>query len=683
MQKGHEEAWQKQCYVSSDWAELPMQEEGNLPLLISKLDEGFQSVHLTDGKGRYRGTITCAGLRKHFPLSVLAVADIAVPYSGEQVKDLRSIMKKTIDTDRLEVPMVKSGCIAANGVKTFGSLGMDKRIYLERFTPHWDLISDEVIRDFLAGRQRIMLSSLSCSWLQGFQKRFASHAEIIAYDGKNLNDYLGGKVDMLVYSSNVWPLAKARRYEVRVVYRDLLAEEVRRYLQRHGVSYYDCDVIAKADEWQQRLSDPHDHQICLNVQSGWQGLREDYHAALDNYGTADCQIICNRRMDAEPVANYERTVFLFGPCIAMGIRAGFGETIGALLQDKLLSDGKRWRVVNCGMPGGEATFLDINALHFMLDCHMRRGDIVIQMSRGLWRGGSAFPLERFFTTHDAFDSQPYRQGKFWFDGDMAHMGRDGYAVWGEFLFSKIRQESLPVSREIVRPMAFQLGEQRIKKPELREFLQSLKSHRQKGIKGAIIMNANPFTLGHAYLVEQAKKQCDYLYVFVVEEDSSEIPFIHRFAMVRANCANLQGVEVLPSGRYMISKITFSEYFTKASRQDDVIFPSKDVRLFGEAIAPVLDITKRFVGEEPLDEVTRQYNEAMKIILPDFGIELVEIPRKEYNGHPINATDVRAWVKAGEWEKCKDYLPVASLNYLKKEIYNSNNRPGEDGMQCIK
>ena len=47
------------------------------------------------------------------------------------------------------------------------------------------------------------------------------------------------------------------------------------------------------------------------------------------------------------------------------------------------------------------------------------------------------------------------------------------------------------------------------------------------------MNCNPMTKGHLHLLETARKFVDYLYVFVVEEDKSDIPFAVRYAMVWA------------------------------------------------------------------------------------------------------------------------------------------------------
>ena len=218
---------------------------------------------------------------------------------------------------------------------------------------------------------------------------------------------------------------------------------------------------------------------------------------------------------------------------------------------------------------------------------------------------------------------------------------------------------------MVPPYANRLGVQMAGEPELRQYLQMLSQHRHD-VRGAIVMNANPFTLGHLHLVEYARTQVDFLYIFVVEEDRSEIPFADRFEMVRRNCAQMPDVDVLPSGNYIISALTFSAYFEKDQRQEEVISPVRDVKLFGEAIAPMLGITKRFVGEEPLDNVTRQYNETMKEILPDYGVEVVEIPRKKSaDGRTINATQVRTWIRAHAFAECKPFLPPATMAYLRE------------------
>ena len=178
------------------------------------------------------------------------------------------------------------------------------------------------------------------------------------------------------------------------------------------------------------------------------------------------------------------------------------------------------------------------------------------------------------------------------------------------------------------------------------------------------MNCNPFTLGHRALVEYAAAQVVKLYLFVVEEDKSDFPFADRIELVRRGVKDLSNVEVLPSGKFIISQTTFSGYFNKASLQDVAVDSSEDVEIFGREIAPTLGITIRFAGEEPKDNVTRQYNETMKRILPRYGVEFREIPRKTFGGDVISASSVREALKRGDFDKIKELVPETTLEYLR-------------------
>ena len=177
------------------------------------------------------------------------------------------------------------------------------------------------------------------------------------------------------------------------------------------------------------------------------------------------------------------------------------------------------------------------------------------------------------------------------------------------------------------------------------------------------MNCNPFTFGHQYLVEYAAAKVTRLYIFVVEEDRSAFPFKDRIELVRQGVKHIPNVEVLPSGKFIISQQTFSGYFNKAELQDVAVDSSEDVEIFAKEIAPTLGITIRFAGEEPTDNVTRQYNETMKRILPRYGIEFCEIPRKVFGEEIISASSVRAALQVGDFEKIKQLVPDSTLNYL--------------------
>ena len=186
------------------------------------------------------------------------------------------------------------------------------------------------------------------------------------------------------------------------------------------------------------------------------------------------------------------------------------------------------------------------------------------------------------------------------------------------------------------------------------------------VVGAIVMNCNPFTLGHRYLVEQAAAQCDVLHLFVVEEDRSLFPTADRFRLVREGVADLPNVRVQLSGHYMISAATFPKYFLKEDEDATSLQSELDIRLFAQAIAPVLHITKRFVGEEPFDAATARYNAAMHRILPTFGINCVEIPRKTVGGEAISASRVRALLRSPDtFPQALALVPPVTQEYLKQ------------------
>jgi [citrate (pro-3S)-lyase] ligase len=193
--------------------------------------------------------------------------------------------------------------------------------------------------------------------------------------------------------------------------------------------------------------------------------------------------------------------------------------------------------------------------------------------------------------------------------------------------------------------------------ELGDYLSFLTSQKAsaEGAIGAVVMNCNPFTLGHRYLIEKAAAECDFLYVFVVEEDKSEYSFEDRLALVEKGVPNIRNVKVLPSGKFIISTLTLPEYFEKS--KEITIDATYDIETFARHIAPALNISRRFAGDEPTSYITRQYNQAMKDILPKHGIEFIVFQRKEFNGIPVSASTVRKLVEEGKYEDIKNLVPV--------------------------
>ena len=194
------------------------------------------------------------------------------------------------------------------------------------------------------------------------------------------------------------------------------------------------------------------------------------------------------------------------------------------------------------------------------------------------------------------------------------------------------------------------------------YLKALEKTKTQGVSGALVMNANPFTLGHQYLVETAAAQCDTLHLFVLSEDASLVPFAVRKKLVQAGVAHIPNVVLHDSGPYIISSATFPSYFLKDAAAVIEGHARLDLAVFTK-IAGALNVTKRFVGEEPTSQVTGLYNEIMARELPKAGIECHVVPRKQAAGQAISASTVRLALQKGDWESLKMLVPQTTLDYF--------------------
>ena len=195
------------------------------------------------------------------------------------------------------------------------------------------------------------------------------------------------------------------------------------------------------------------------------------------------------------------------------------------------------------------------------------------------------------------------------------------------------------------------------------YLSRLEKTARPGVSGAIVMNANPFTLGHQYLVETAAGRCDTLHLFLLSEDASLVPFGVRKQLVQEGTAHLKNVVLHDSGPYIISNATFPSYFLKDDSAVIQGHAKLDLAIFVR-IARALGVTVRFVGEEPTSQVTGLYNEIMAAQLPENGIDCVILPRKEALGKAISASTVRAALQAGDWQTLSQLVPQTTLDYFR-------------------
>jgi [citrate (pro-3S)-lyase] ligase len=198
---------------------------------------------------------------------------------------------------------------------------------------------------------------------------------------------------------------------------------------------------------------------------------------------------------------------------------------------------------------------------------------------------------------------------------------------------------------------------------LERYLAERENLRREGVNGAVVINGNPFTRGHQYLVETAASRVDHLYVFVVREDRSVFPFAVRYELAEAATRHVPNLVLLDTSRYAVSAGTFPSYFLRRDDEKARLQMEVDARLFGAHLAPAFGITRRLVGHEPYCETTASYNRTMAEVLPRYGVELVEVQRAAEGDRFISATDVRAALAANDMARVARLVPPSTLEYL--------------------
>ena len=194
------------------------------------------------------------------------------------------------------------------------------------------------------------------------------------------------------------------------------------------------------------------------------------------------------------------------------------------------------------------------------------------------------------------------------------------------------------------------------------YLKKLEATRREGKSAAIVMNANPFTLGHRHLVERAAAENDALHLFLLSEEAGPIPFAVRKRLVQEGVSDLSNVILHDSGPYIISSATFPSYFLRDEDAAILAHAKLDLCVFGK-IAAAIGVTARYAGEEKSSHVTALYNETMAEELPRQGLEFRQIPRLAIGGETVSASAVRQAIHDGELSKAAFMLPESSLRYF--------------------
>lgn len=357
---------------------------------------------------------------------------------------------------------------------------------------------------------------------------------------------------------------------------------------------------------------------------------------------------------------YIGTIYLLGPCTIIGAYTEDQYTVASLLQKKILQQGYMYRVENYG---------DLLRPDAAIDSRLEEignfqlNDIVIYLSRI----GEVLHVQDSRSLEKIFEKGQVSCG--WIKDTYTHCNHKVSGLIADNILEMIcpclSKKSDHYGKEI--NVNFQDVMKQYIHNKYLSFLNLFLLNKEYKTIGAIVMNGNPFTRGHYYLVEQARKQVDFLIIFVVEEDVSLFPFEERFEMIKQGVRDIENVAVVPSGEFILSQNNFQQYFWKLENEAAVCNAEYDINIFADYIAKPLCITHRFVGNEPIDNTTRVYNEAMKKILPQKGITYVEIPRITMEDEVISASRVREYMRKQEYDKAFAMLPEATWRYLMKQI----------------
>lgn len=388
-------------------------------------------------------------------------------------------------------------------------------------------------------------------------------------------------------------------------------------------------------------------------------------------------IVNGRRFTTDVPSSVSSRIHIFGPCAVMGLCVADEMTICSILQKFINQDGLNTEVFNHGLAYGKDL---LNDLLGIIDEPICKGDSIIWFS--------AFENKELslFTNHDIpiIEVKDCVKGLTdWFLDNPFHCNAKANTEIAKNIFSYIKQHSNNISTykriSIINSLGIELYHDPfaiLNSIELNNYIKYLEQFQCNDLtkkKGAIVINANPCTLGHLYLVREALKQVDYLYVFLVEESKGSLPYLDREYMLKESLKYNRRVCVIRGGDIMTSEKVFPEYFNK-SIEPSRISLALTHRVFGRVANSILGVTCRFFGTEPNDILTQSLNDAAYEILPEYGIIPIVINRLSIDNIHVSAKDVRRHFYNKEYAKLAKLVTLSTYIRLLEiaKDYNDDN-----------
>lgn len=410
-----------------------------------------------------------------------------------------------------------------------------------------------------------------------------------------------------------------------------------------------------------------DYVSCIEQNRLSRVIDNGIYKSLEDCESEFYNVVGGMRVTTNQPEHFQHKIYVFGPCTARGAMVEDKNTISSILQNMVNINNLPYIVMNCGVGGGS----DLeNTYRYIVSLPICPGDIVVLIEEGQFLDEQTVDGETVICLAEGFNRIQLKEE--WFLDRPAHCNAKANEVISTQVMSKILEHEkdgkIQSDSQIVQLFK---GTKRIFEDSepLKEYIEALKKEKfrakEEDIIGSITMHCNPMTKGHKYLIERALEAVDYLYIFILSEDKSDIPFALRKQLLVHEVSAYSNVKVLDCGEFMASTTTFPEYFSKESNKQSRVDASKDILTFCQYVAPALDITKRFVGTENRDFVTRQYNSQLRMLLPMYGIEVSEIERVANAIGCISAHSTRSFIDKGDWERVREMVSPYVLSELKK------------------
>ena len=393
------------------------------------------------------------------------------------------------------------------------------------------------------------------------------------------------------------------------------------------------------------------------------------HNELIDYSTDGFNIQNGHRFTIGTPKHPKKTIHLFGPCIVEGLCVTDEKTIASILQKELIDTGyNNIEVKNYGLAYGKDI---LNDLLYIAATNLKTGDLII------WINGFSPDEEQIFAENHipVVDCKyiAYGADEFWYLDNPFHCN-----YWMNIRYSKVlmynilkqldKEDNINLESNYLNdnniPMKIN-KDSVLNSEELSRYINWLKSQKfveSKDRIGCVVINANPYTLGHRHLIKSTLKDVDLLYVIIVEENTGEFFFNERYEMIKSEWSNFPTVKIISGGNILTSSLGFPEYFNR-SRQQENSNPLLNHKIFTKYVAPTLGINVRYFGEEPNDSVTRALNETALTYLPQYGVEVKIIKRKDYQGTPISAKNVRYFLAKQDFNSLIPLLPFSTYKFI--------------------